>query len=338
MARTRRGLGTVLAAGAASLSLSATVNPAFPATTPDTLKTRVLASFDGLPGQVAIKIWAPATGRHPEFLVAQNAGAHMFIGSSIKAFVLCERMRQLDSPDIVDKLTRNQLTLDESIWSADSATFNPPHLTGQVSERTAMEAMILHSDNTAADMMLRQTGPEKVRAFLTSAGLGQSAVPDSTRAFFGYLIGAKDPRDFTWPQLQSASAAPIVKSPLNETQTLASSADDLVSFYSRSVAGEFFAHAETLQQYRNILTLGDVIGFLVPLGVSAFAKGGSIDVEGFHALCAPGAMFFAGRWVYFALILNWTARAESDPATVTSALKAMRQALNLVVEGLSPPA
>jgi Alpha amylase, catalytic domain len=36
----------------------------------------------------------------------------------------------------------------------------------------------------------------------------------------------------------------------------------------------------------------------VPLGVSAFMKGGSIDVPGFHAVCTPGGLFFDDRWVF----------------------------------------
>ena len=74
-------------------------------------------------------------------------------------------------------------------------------------------------------------------------------------------------------------------------EALASSADDLVSYYSRSLLGAFFTYPETLSQFREILAMGDAIWLLpLPLGVSAFVKGGSIDVPGFHAVCAPGGM------------------------------------------------
>jgi beta-lactamase class A len=53
--------------------------------------------------------------------------------------------------------------LDQSVWSFGSDIFNPPDLSGLVSERTAMEAMIIHSDNTATDMILKEAGPVKVR-------------------------------------------------------------------------------------------------------------------------------------------------------------------------------
>ena len=36
--------------------------------------------------------------------------------------------------------------------------FNPPNLSGLVSQRTALEAMIMHSDNTATDMSMKQVG------------------------------------------------------------------------------------------------------------------------------------------------------------------------------------
>ena len=72
---------------------------------------------------------------------------------------------------------------------------------------------------------------------------------------------------------------------MNKEQTLASSADDLVSYYSRALQGEFFKNKETLTEFRRILTLGDAIWLLsMPLGASAIVKGGSIDVAGFHAL------------------------------------------------------
>lgn len=313
----------------------------------DGLKRRVLANFAGLPGTQALKIWAPAADGGPEFMLAENSAQKLFVGSAIKAFVLCERMCQLDRPDILARITATGpdgsivpdelLALDESVWSADSATFNPPYLSGRVTERAAMEAMILHSDNTGTDIELKATGPDRVRAFLSTAGLRASAVPDSTRSFFGYLLGASDYRTFTWAELVAAgkSDAPVVNPPLNDVETLASSADDLVSFYARSVQGDFFRHPETLQQYRAILRLGDVISLVpFPLGVTAFAKGGSIDVPGFHTLCIPGAIYFSGRWVYFAAIINWYAPAQNDPATVNRYLAAVRNALAQMHEAL----
>jgi beta-lactamase class A len=69
--------------------------------------------------------------------------------------------------------------------------------------------------------------------------------------------------------------------------------------------------------------------------VSAFVKGGSIDVPRFHALCAPGAMLFEERWVYFCLTINWEAKAVTDPATAGAFAAAAGRALSLVKDKLS---
>jgi beta-lactamase class A len=296
----------------------------------------ILRLFAGLPGDVAVKIVAPPRGSERGLLVESNASTRLFIGSAFKTFVLCEAVRQADTPDVVQTISQRQLALDASVWSADSATFNPPHLTGMVSERTALEAMILHSDNTGTDMSIKLVGPDNVRGFIASAGLTNTMVPDSTRVFFGYLLGAPDYKTFTWDDLVAAADAPIVNSPLNTVETLASSADDLVSYYSRALQGEFFQNRETLNEFRRILAMGDAIWLVpLPLGVSAFVKGGSIDVPGFHAVCVPGGMFFDGRWVYFCLTINWYAAAETDPNTVTAFLAAASEALALVKAALS---
>jgi beta-lactamase class A len=296
----------------------------------------VLSLFKSLPGDVAVKIHAPAANGKPEFLVASNATKKMFVGSAIKTFILCEALRQADSPSVVQTLRTKQLMLDASVWSVDSATFNPPNLIGQVSERTALEAMIMHSDNTGTDMCLKSVGPDKVREFVASAGLKSTIIPESTRSFFGYLLGAKDYKSFSWEAIGAAANSPIVNSPLNAVETLASSADDFVSYYSRALHGDFFQHKESLNEFRRILSLGDAIWLLpLPLGVSAFVKGGSIDVKGFHAVCAPGAMFFNDRWVYFCLTINWNAEAERDVNTVSAFATAGSRALTMVKEALS---
>jgi beta-lactamase class A len=245
-------------------------------------------------------------------------------------------LRQADSPDVVQTITAKQLALDANVWSVDSATFNPPNLIGKVSQRTALEAMILHSDNTATDICLKVVGPDKVREFVAAAGLKSTMIPESTRTFFGYLLAAKDYKTFTWEELGAATNLPIANSPLNQVESLASSADDFVSYYSRALQGEFFQNKQTLNEFRRILSMGDAIWLLpMPLGVSAFVKGGSIDVPGFHAVCVPGGMFFDDRWVYFCLTFNWYAKAETDVNAFKEFVAAASRALALVKDGLS---
>ena len=123
---------------------------------------------------------------------------------------------------------------------------------------------------------------------------------------------------------------------MNEVETMTSSADDFVSYYSRALHGEFFRNKETLQEFRRILAMSDAIWLPpLPLGVSAFVKGGSIDVPGFHAVCAPGGMLFDDRWVYFCLTINWYAKAETDVETASAFAAAGSRALTVVKGALS---
>jgi len=293
--------------------------------------------FADLPGEIADKIVAPGAHGDHGLHIAINSDRRLFVGSAFETFVLAEALRMADSPDVVSTITSEMLPLNESVWSPDSASFNPPNQAGTVSERTALEAMILHNDNTATDMSLKLVGPDNVRNFVAQIGLTSTLIPDSTRVFFGYLLGAKDYKTFTWDEVVAADEnnLPIVNPPLNNVQSLASSADDMVSYYSRALQGRFFKHSETLDQFRQILTMGDAIWLVpLPLGVSAFVKGGSIDVPGFHAVCVPGGMFFDDRWVYFCITINWFAKAMTDPATVSDFLAATAKALDLVKEVL----
>ena len=299
----------------------------------------LLSLFDSLPGIQGIKIVAPATNSAPQLYIAQNASQQLFVGSAIKTFALAQALVKADGPDVVTTLQNQYLTLDESVWNDDSASFNPPNLSGTVSERTTLEAMIMHSDNTATDMMFKYLGPDTIRGFISSIGLKSTMVPDSTRIFSGYLLGAQDYKSFSWAELKVADANPnaqVVNSPLNGVETLASSADDFVSYYSRGLQGKFFKNDATLTEYQRILTLGDAI-FLVgfPLGASAFCKGGSIDVPGFHALCVPGGLYFNNRWVYFCFTINWYAETTTDSDTTAAFIKAVNSALNLVYERLT---
>src|SRR3984957_16032194 len=337
MIHSRRGfMAASAAATIGSLSLELPAETREGGEKEGTSPEEILSVFKGLPGDVAVKIHAPAVNGKPEFLVESNPEKMMFVGSAIKTFILCEALRQADSPNVVQALKAKQLALDASVWSVDSATFNPPNLIGKVSQRTALEAMILHSDNTGTDMSIQEAGPDKVREFIASIGLKNTMIPHSTRSLFAYLLGAKDPKTFSWEDLGAAANSPIVNSPMNKVETMASTANDFVSYYSRALHGEFFKNKETLNEFRRILAGSDAIWLLpLPLGVSAFVKGGSIDVAGFHAVCAPGGMLFDDRWVYFFLTINWYAKAEADVETAKAFATAAGRALTLVKERLS---
>jgi beta-lactamase class A len=299
------------------------------------LEEEILDLFSGLPDRKAFKIWAPATQNAPEVLVQLNADQRMFVASTMKSVILCERLRQLDSPTVEEQIAGHELALDQSVWSPGSTIFNPPDLSGLVSERTAMEAMMVHSDNTATDMVLKEAGADAVRSFIASIGLKKTMIPDSTRIFAAYLVGAPNYKTITWDELVKFPPGPLAHPFLNNVETLASSPDDLVSFFSRALQGSFFSHKETLFQFRRILLLGD-INHLVPfpLGLSVFGKAGYADIPDAHARSIAGAVYFPNRWVYFSMVLNWDAEQADDPETVKAFYGAIHKSIVLLQQCL----
>lgn len=297
--------------------------------------------FNDLPGDLGFKIHVPSQRRRPGFSVQMNADKVLFAASAIKTFALCQALRQAeflpDSPDIDHALETKELHLDANVWSLGSPIFNPPNLSGIVSERTALEAMIMRSDNTATDMIFNLVGVDNIRGLIELAGLLRTSVPDNTRAFAGYLFGAKNYKTITWDELlELASEGRIANPFLNDVETLASTAEDFVTYYSQALQGHFFQRGETLQEFRRILTLCDFIYLIpLPLGVSAYAKSGNADAPGFHARAFAGGISVAGRWAYFAFILNWYAPEAGDSATVQKFFAAINEALTRVREFLS---
>jgi beta-lactamase class A len=298
----------------------------------------LMHSFNSLPGDKAFKIYAPAAEGKGEILVESNASKTLFVASAIKTFVLCEALRQVDSPDVAHQLEHTRVALNDTIWSFGSPTFDPPNLSGIVSERTALEAMITRSDNTATDMIFKLAGADNIRSFIAGAGLKSTLVPDSTRALTAYVFGADNYLTITWDQLNRlVREGGGQKHPfLNDVETLASSADDLVSYYSRALQGDFFKHTETLDEFRRILTLCEFIYLIpLPLGVSAYAKSGNADTPDFHARSIAGGLFVGGRWAFFAFVINWYAAAAEDPRTVESFFSIINKSLTCVRDCLS---
>jgi beta-lactamase class A len=300
------------------------------------LEQEILDCFSDLPDRKAIKIWAPATECGPEVLVQLNAHRRMFVASTLKSVILCERLRQLDSANIGEKIRDHELPLNESVWSRGSDIFNPPDLSGLVSERTTMEAMIIHSDNTATDMILKMATADAVRAFIASIGLKKTMIPDSTRILAAYLAGAPNYNTITWDELIAIPPGPLAHPFLNNVETLASSPDDLVSFFSRALQGAFFSHHKTLFQFRRILLLGDITSLVpFPIGMSVFGKAGYADISGAHARSIAGGVYFPNRWVYFSMVLNWDAEQDTDPETVEAFYAAIHKTIVLLQHRLS---
>ncbi len=296
------------------------------------LTTQVTALFGGLPGNWAVKFLGTDGHGKPYLDIGIRPDERLFVASAFKGFVLTTRLKQLDTPDVVEKLEAHMLPLDASVWAFGSDIFVPPHLAGSVRERTAAEAMIMHSDNTGTDMLMKVAGPGHIRQLIADLGLARTQVPESTRAMAAYLFGFPDYKTTTWAELVDAanSGKPMVHPFLNDVETMASSAGDLVALYARTLPGGFFFMPETQNEYRRILALADGVFEAVPFGTTGFAKTGYADVKGFHVRSNAGGMTFDGRWVYFAGVINWDAPEDEDPQTVTRWKDALRAALRLI--------
>jgi beta-lactamase class A len=316
------------------------------------LGAAIVGAWGALPGRKTLKVWAPATDTAPEWTAALDPGRVLFVASAFKAYVLAAFLREVEEaldpagPDPLAAQFAARLSeewdLDERVFALGSRVFNPPNLTGEVLAQTAIEAMISKSDNTAADMTLAHTGPERVRRFLAAAGLRNTRIPDSTRQLVGYVFGAPDWATITWPRtLEVTNADPPLYPPrpvINDTITMASTPDDFVSFYARALQGDFFRQPFTLQTFRATLALADVIPQVMPLGVNAFMKGGSLEAPtGDNALSLAGGLYAAGRWAYFAMVVNWTTAEAGGLAEVQGAVaEAASRIFLLVQDGLRP--
>lgn len=342
------GAGAAAVLGTALVAPGVGAQDATPASNEamDGLSAAILEAYKGLPGNQGVLIVAPPDAGRPGWSVSHNADDRFFIASVFKAFALAECLRQEEAQldpssettlanQLAARLSQ-QLPLDESVFSISAPVLNTPHLTGMVTLRTALEAMIGHSDNTATDIVLKHVGPENVDAFIAEIGLTETEIPLSTHQFFGYIIGLEDWEGTTWDQMQNPDPSLTPRPILNDDITMASTPREMVSFYSRALQGEFFQYAETLAAFRGILAIGDAVLRSMPLGVNGFGKGGSIDFGGSHVLNFAGGLYVPDRWVYFALFLNWTDEDGGDTSVETDGyLTAAQTIFTLIRDRLS---
>jgi len=312
---TRRGFVSALAGTALGTFATgkATEVQAHSSASLQNVAERILKLFETLPGKRSLLIVSPAIhGR--DFRVLLNVDSQLFCGSAFKVFVLAEFLRMADAGEA--ELTE-LVAVDSTVWSLSSPVLTslPGTVSGQINARTALDAMISRSDNTATDIALKRVGAERVRRFIESIGLPNARIPDSTRQFFGYIFGSPQWQTITWEELLALSESdPYEPRPLlNDVQTMSVSPRDFVSFYSRALQGAFFTNPGTTTVFRAILSQSEAIPRAMPLGVNAFVKGGSIDFNGEHALSLAGGAFLpARRWAYFGMTINWT-DAEGGP-------------------------
>jgi beta-lactamase class A len=273
-----------------------------------------LRAFKSFPGTTSFRI-----DIHGHEVASDAASSQLFVASAIKTFILCQFLRDVESGALDED---EQLAVNDGVRAPGSPVFLK--LTGTTAARSVLEAMIEHSDNTATDIALQRVGPQRVRSFIAGQGLGATRIPDSTRRFFSYNVGAPLGVDIGWSGVQdvltTGRALGPPHRPLNDQETLASSADDLVTYYQRALGGRLFTKRSTLSEFKRIL----LSNTFYPDDTVGYGKGGSgdwvadsMEVADFHAISFAGQMVVGATPVTFCFVVNWT---SEDPRSTSEDL------------------
>jgi beta-lactamase class A len=235
-----------------------------------------------------------------------------------------------------------QLAIDDSVRMFSSPVFM--NLAGTIQARSALDAMIAYSDNTATDLATSKVGADRVRALIAQAGLSSIRIPPSTRIFFSYIIGAAPGVDFGWPGILQAVENPPgpLRQPLNDVITLAGNAHDFVSWYELALQGALFAKPETLTEFKRIHATSAQIPATVPPDTPAYAKGGELSpVIGLgytlNAKSFAGQMVVGGDTptpVTFCFVVNWDGPGSEFPAIEAEFFAAIKGILTVIKQAL----
>lgn len=285
-----------------------------------------LKEFGELSPDTAVSIFIQGNGSEKRY--ALNAEHPLFVGSAVKTFILAQYLKEVEA----GRLSENtQVQIGPDVWSPGSPVFI--HLEGSTSAKSVLEAMIAHSDNTATDVALNAVGAEQVRNLIKRAGLDKTRIPDSTRKLFSYLVGASSGTDLGWSgmeKMQSGASLGQLRSPVNEHQTMQSTASEMTRWYDQVLAGRHFEKPETLAEFKRISAMADAMPAMVPVDTMAYGKGGSIDWGGFHCFCAAGQMLQPAQRTSFCFIVNWKGPDDSVPNMFASFKERSQQLLRLV--------
>jgi beta-lactamase class A len=269
-------------------------------------KRKIQAILAAMPGRSAAALHA-ADG---SFSFERDPASTYSVGSCFKAFVAAQAYREIAA----GRATLTELLpLNESVYMPGATAF-VPQLEGKVPLQVALQEMIAYSDNTATDMVMKRFGVQNIRAFVAGAGFKSVRIPESTRAVFSYAAGMPIGTVATYRQLFGLDPAPpglVARSVANDTVGMRSSMNDLVAFYRRSLAGEFFK-GEALEGFRITMSTGSGLAEkAVPHGSAAYMKGGSYNGPD-CGIAVAGAMLTGTKTLYFAIAANWTGEAGWD--------------------------
>jgi beta-lactamase class A len=297
-----------------------------------------LRRFLALPGTKSYLIHAGQGGSLRR--IAHQPNLFLLTASAYKTFVLGQYLRDTEAGLLA---LGEPLAIDDSVRNNASPVFLD--LAGETQARSVLDAMIAYSDNTAADLATRTVGADRVRALIAEAGLRSIRIPDSTRRFLSYVLGAPAGVDLGWPGIREAFTEAFTNPPgslrsgLNDVITPAGSARDFVSWYEQALAGAFFSKPETLTEFKRIQATSVQIPLAVPPDTPAYAKGGDFPSLG----PAPHAKSLAGQMVAgseaptpvtFCFIVNWNGPVSDFFAVEAEFFAAIKGVLGAVKQTL----
>lgn len=305
-----------LAAALAALPIAARAQPS----SSDAGLKAAIDRFATLPAASCL-IVADQPGR--PWQASHRPATRLFVGSAVKTFILAQYLRDVEAGRLAED---TQMPIDDSVRSLSSPVFLK--LTGTTPAVSVLEAMIAHSDNTATDMAMAAVGADRVRALVAQAGLKRTQIPESTRRLFSYLAGAPEGVDAGWAGVQRLAETPSGARPaLNDRQTMASTAEDMVAWYRQALGGTLFQKPDTLVEFKRIQAMASALIRVVPPDTMAYGKGGSIDWQDFHCFCLPGQMIVGKVLVTFCFTINWTGPSDGVGAIFQSYTAAIADTL-----------
>jgi beta-lactamase class A len=136
-------------------------------------------------------------------------------------------------------------------------------------------------------------------------------------------------------RLAKADTLPGARPAINDTQSMMGTAEVFVDYYRRALQGEFFTKPESLTEFRRIQAMADAIANVMPPNIPTYAKGGSIDWNGFYAVSLPGQAWVGSVPVGFCFTLNWNRKDGDMDAMMPKLRVAVKETMAAVVKALS---
>jgi beta-lactamase class A len=279
--------------------------------------------FARLPGASCLIV---ADDKDP-WQIGQHAGERRFVGSALKTFILARYLRDVED---------GRLTLDKQLAVDTGTDAEQPGFLNLTGRRQGQRARGQYPQRQyGTDIAMAAVGVDRMRALIAEAGLQHTQIADSMRKMFCYLAGLEAGMDVGWPAVQALVDHPRNPRPaLNDRMTMASTAEDMVSWYRRALRPDYFKKPATRVEFRRIQAMATALWQVVPADTVAYGKGGSIDWGNFHCYCLPGQMIVGKTPVTFCFTINWTGPDEGVASMFKEYVSAVAYALEEAVKAV----